>query len=399
MSSSASVISIEGLSKSYLTHPNPLKRLHAMFDRTQANGYEFHALKQVDLELKSGEVLGLIGRNGAGKSTLLQLICGTLTPTTGQVTVHGRVAALLELGAGFNPEFTGRENVFLYGSVLGLSRQELMARYDAIVSFAGIGDFIEQPVKTYSSGMYMRLAFSIATHIDPDILIIDEALSVGDGAFGRKSFERIMQLKERGCSIIFCSHSLYQVDALCHRAIWLDAGTVRMCGEPGEVISAYEEHVLHTSTPEKNLDSKHITGGHARITNSRVLCDGHTTHTRIQSGVSELRIDIEFRSDLSIPVPQAAVTIHLKDGTPVTSTSSYLSGQIAHRNAAGYSSVAVVFSPCELLQGRYLISIHLLCEQGIHVYESADAVASIEVVQESAEFGVARIPHTWITQQ
>lgn len=396
MSSDRPAIEIEHLSKSYLTHPSPLKRLYAMFDRRAADGHEFHALKQVHFQLHHGEVLGLIGRNGAGKSTLLQLICGTLTPTTGRVKVRGRIAALLELGAGFNPEFTGRENVFLYGTVLGLSRRELFARYDAIVEFAGIGGFIEQPVKTYSSGMYMRLAFSIATHIDPDILIIDEALSVGDGAFGRKSFERIMQLKERGCSIIFCSHSLYQVDALCHRAIWLEAGEMRMCDRPGPVISAYEEHLLTLQQADEPVTPTITSEGHARITGTRIFYDGQTTQKILRSGASELRIDIDFRSDRAIPIPHAAVTIHLKDGSTVTSTGTHLGGLIASRDASGHSTVSVTFSPVALLQGRYLISIHLLCERGIHIYESAESVASFEVLQNTAERGIARIPHQWV---
>ena len=390
------VIKIENVSKSYMTHPNPLRRLYAMFDRSVAEGYEFFALKQAHFELQKGEVLGLIGRNGAGKSTLLQLICGTLTPTTGRIIVRGRVAALLELGAGFNPEFSGRENIFLYGTVLGLTYRELLTRYDQIVEFAGIGTFVEQPVKTYSSGMYMRLAFSIATHIDPDILIIDEALSVGDGAFGRKSFKRIMDLKDRGCSIIFCSHSLYQVDALCHRAIWLEAGVVQMCDKPGEVISAYEEYLLQSEAPQTISANTKTTLGHARILATRIFCDNQTTYLELESGVSELRIEIDVRSDLAIPAPHAAVSIHLKDGTTVTSTSSHLSGLVSARDDKGISKLAVIFSPCQLLQGRYLISIHLFCENGIHVYESADAVATINVRQKSAERGVARLPHRWV---
>ena len=396
MLSDCPVIEIENVSKSYMTHPSPLRRLYAMFDRSAAEGYEFFALKQAHFELQKGEVLGLIGRNGAGKSTLLQLICGTLTPTTGRITIRGRIAALLELGAGFNPEFSGRENIFLYGTVLGLTHRELLTRYNQIVEFAGISAFIEQPVKTYSSGMYMRLAFSIATHIDPDILIIDEALSVGDGAFGRKSFERIMELKDRGCSIIFCSHSLYQVDALCHRAIWLEAGVVQMCDRPGEVISAYEEYLLQTEAPKTISTDTKTSLGHARILATRIFCDNETTSLKLESGVSELRIEIDIRSDLAIPVPHAAVSIHLKDGSTVTSTSSHLSSLVTARDEEGKSKLAVIFSPCQLLQGRYLISIHLFCEKGIHVYESADAIATIDVSQQSVERGIARPPHRWV---
>ena len=206
------------LGKTFELYTRPVDRLwQLLWGRRRRFSKPFVALNDVSFSLKRGEVLGLVGRNGAGKSTLLQLICGTLQPTAGEVAVNGRVAALLELGAGFNPEFTGRENVFLNAAVMGLSTAEIDARYDEIVSFSGIGDFINQPVKTYSSGMYMRLAFAVATAVDPDILVIDEALSVGDGAFARKSFDRIMALRERGATILFCSHSMYQIEAIC---IW-----------------------------------------------------------------------------------------------------------------------------------------------------------------------------------
>jgi len=182
----------------------------------------------VSFEIAKGDVIGILGVNGAGKSTLLQLVCGTLTATHGEVLVKGRIAALLELGAGFNPEFTGRENVFMSAAIMGLTQDEVTARFEDIVEFSGIRDFIDQPVKTYSSGMYVRLAFSVATHVDPDILVIDEALSVGDGHFARKSFDRIMALKARGCTILFCSHSIYQLEALCQQALWLDQGQVKL---------------------------------------------------------------------------------------------------------------------------------------------------------------------------
>ena len=237
---SSLAISAQHLSKTFLLYDRPIDRLKQMVMRGRRRYYkDFAALHDVTFELQKGEVLGLVGRNGAGKSTLLQLICGTLTPTHGQVTVHGRVAALLELGAGFNPEFSGRENIYLNASILGLTKVEIDERYDAIVDFSGIADFIYQPVKTYSSGMYVRLAFSIATSVNPDILVIDEALSVGDGAFARKSFDRIMRLKESGATILFCSHSMYQIEALCTRAIWLEKGNVMQLGSPASVVASY----------------------------------------------------------------------------------------------------------------------------------------------------------------
>ena len=197
----------EQLGKHYRIYAQAIDRLKQfIWGHRRQYFREFNALTNASFSLKKGEVLGVIGQNGAGKSTLLQLIAGTLTPSQGTLQVNGRVAALLELGAGFNPEFTGAQNIKMYGMLMGLSEQEVEERFDEIVAFSGIEAFIDQPVKTYSSGMFVRLAFSIATSVDPDILIIDEALSVGDGAFARKSFDRIMSLREKGVTIIFCSH-------------------------------------------------------------------------------------------------------------------------------------------------------------------------------------------------
>jgi lipopolysaccharide transport system ATP-binding protein len=205
---------------------------------------EFWALKDVSFEIKKGETVGIIGRNGSGKSTLLQLICGTLFPTGGSVETNGRIAALLELGSGFNPEFTGRENVYLNGAVLGLSKEEIDARFDAIAAFADIGDFIEQPVKTYSSGMFVRLAFAIQANVDPEILIVDEALAVGDAYFVHRCMLRFNELQKSGTTILFVSHDANSVRNLCSRAIWLVDGNIREEGNASTVVDAYLAHLF-----------------------------------------------------------------------------------------------------------------------------------------------------------
>jgi lipopolysaccharide transport system ATP-binding protein len=202
---------------------------------------EFWALRDVGFEVRKGETVGIVGRNGSGKSTLLQMICGTLNPTAGAVTVRGRIAALLELGAGFNPEFTGRENVRLSGLLYGLSERELNARFGAICDFAEIGDFIDRPVKTYSSGMYVRLAFSVAINVSPDVLVVDEALSVGDEAFQRKCFARIDRIRKGGATVLFVSHAAGTVTELCNRALLLDRGELLTQGSPKYVVSRYQK--------------------------------------------------------------------------------------------------------------------------------------------------------------
>ena len=237
--SSEPTIRVRGLGKAYSIYHRPLDRLKQFVVGGHKKFYdEYWALRDLNLEVYRGETVGVIGRNGSGKSTFLQLVYGTLAPTTGTREIKGRVAALLELGAGFNPEFTGRENVYLAASLLGLSRGQIDARLEAILAFAGIGDFIDQPVKTYSSGMYARLAFAVAAHVDADVLIVDEILSVGDAAFTQKCMRFVRRFKENG-TILFVSHDTGAVINLCDRCIWLEGGELREAGPAKEVCENY----------------------------------------------------------------------------------------------------------------------------------------------------------------
>lgn len=233
-------IRVVNLSKCYHIYDRPRDRLLQMLMRGRKQFYrEFWALKDISFEVKKGETVGIVGRNGSGKSTLLQLICGTLNPTSGIIQTNGRIAALLELGSGFNPEFTGRENVYMNAALLGLSKEEVDARFNDITTFADIGQFIDQPVKTYSSGMVVRLAFAVQSQINPDILVVDEALAVGDAKFQSKCFERLRQLKENGTSILLVTHSSEQIVTHCSNAILLDNGVQVETGEPKRVINRY----------------------------------------------------------------------------------------------------------------------------------------------------------------
>lgn len=248
--SSDVTIKVDNLSKCYSVYAQPadrlkqflLPKLGRMVKRTTKHYFsEFWALKNVSFEIMRGETIGIVGRNGGGKSTLLQMICGTLTPTQGTVVTNGRIAALLELGSGFNPEYTGRENVYLNGSLMGLKREEIEQRFNDIVAFADIGDFIDQPVKTYSSGMVVRLAFSVSVNVEPQILVVDEALAVGDELFQRKCFSRIAELKEKGTTILFVSHSAGAVVELCDRALLLDGGELLWQGKPRVAVINYQK--------------------------------------------------------------------------------------------------------------------------------------------------------------
>lgn len=236
-------ISVQNVSKCFKRYRHPVDRLKEIFWPGKTRADQFWALRNINLEVPRGITLGIVGCNGSGKSTLLQILVGTLAPTTGSVRVNGRVSALLELGSGFNPEFTGRQNVFFNGQLLGLSQEQIEGKFDDIAAFADIGDFIDQPVKTYSSGMFVRLAFAVATSVEPDILVVDEALSVGDEAFQRKCFARIESIQERGGTILFVSHSGGTVIELCDSAILMDSGEMLLYHTPKVAIDKYYQLV------------------------------------------------------------------------------------------------------------------------------------------------------------
>lgn len=393
----------EGLGKTYHLYARPTDRLKQLFaPRAKTYYREFSAVGPVTFELRKGEVLGIVGTNGSGKSTLLQLICGVLEPTMGSVKVNGRIAALLELGAGFNPEFSGRENIYLNATILGLSSAEIESKIEGIVDFSGVRDFIDQPVKTYSSGMYVRLAFSIATSVEPDILVIDEALSVGDGAFARKSFDRIMQLKERGTTILFCSHNIYQVEALCQRVLWLDKGKVGAFGESAAVCQQYNQFLEQDPvTPAGSQGDTPadapvpVIDGSARIAKVEVLADGSSVSPlKIHSMASTLKVNVSFNISPSLPPPSVAIIITDASGRNITSCSTYYDKVSLWRDSQGDGHVTVVFPKVHLLRGVYAIQVYLMCEKAIHIYDFVRC-AEFTVVQPGLEIGIVALQREW----
>ena len=398
------VLRAQNLGKDYVLYNRIRSRLrHLLF--SQGGGSKvFHALQGVKLELCPGESLGVIGQNGAGKSTLLQLLCGTLTPSHGTLEVRGRIAPLLELGAGFNMEFTGRENIFMNAAVLGLSHGEILGRLQEIIDFADIGEFIDQPVRTYSSGMYVRLAFAIATRISPDILVIDEAISVGDGQFARKSFDRILQLREEGVTLLFCSHSMFQVEALCERALWLHQGKVMAYGPSSQVVVQYNAWLnAQQVQPESGQAPATLTRGHATLSHVEVGVDGiwsgrlnkETLLAPLHSGKSQLALRIQFNSDPALSAPTLAMVISTADGRMLASACSWIDGASIKRNQAGAGGATLVYDNLPLLKGKYTLSIYLMCERGLHVYDAAEHVTTITVSQEHLEQGMVSLPHLW----
>jgi len=407
--SSDSIIRLRNVSKCYQIYENPRDRLLQMLMRGRKQYFrEFWALKDLSLKVEPGEVIGIIGRNGSGKSTLLQLICGTLSPTHGDIEVKGRVAALLELGAGFNPDFSGRENIYLNATLSGLSDREIQASMNNIIDFSGIRDFIDQPVKTYSSGMYVRLAFSVAINVDPDILVIDEALAVGDGEFSRRSFDRIMQLRDAGKTILFCSHSLYQVEALCDHVIWLDGGLVIEQGETGKVTHAYSSYLSSMIDQTKNelVDVKETSpsGSEAQIARlSLVELSMNdlpaSRNIQVASCQDTVKVKVVFESDLAYAIPSVGIVIADRNEKNITSAGSHIDEFSIARSAEGKSCVEATFPTFPLLKGEYFVYVFLLCERGIHVYDYANAFGCITVTQNHLEQGVVSIPHCWGSEE
>jgi lipopolysaccharide transport system ATP-binding protein len=406
-------IELHGVGKAYPKHVNPVTAMwRVLTDNPATDADQFWALRPTTFSVHRGEVLGLVGHNGAGKSTLLQMISGTLRPTVGALRIYGRITALLELGAGFNPEFSGRENIMLNGPLSGFSYADLKQRVEEIIDFSGIRDFIDQPVKTYSSGMFVRLAFSLATSVDPDILIVDEALSVGDAEFSRKSFDRIMAMRGRGTTILFCSHSAYQIESMCTRAIWLDHGQVRMMGAPADVVSAYQEHLEKLASTRatplpgpSSVSAAQALGapapgmtGHAQLRGLTAACDGVTgSALTVYSAQSTLEVTFEFDSDPTLPAPGVAVTLNAPEGKILASTGTWIDGVTLERSAAGRGIATVRFSNIPMLKGRYYLSGYLYCERGLHNYAAVEHFATLEVKQQHLEQGVVTLPHSWHT--
>jgi lipopolysaccharide transport system ATP-binding protein len=315
MSSDAAVV-VQDLSKVHRIYDRPVDRLlHMLPWRRRQHYREFWALRNVSLTIGRGETVGIIGRNGSGKSTLLQLIAGTATPSSGSVRGNGRIAALLELGSGFNPEFTGRENVYLNGAILGLSAAEIGKRFAEITDFAGIGDFIDQPTKVYSSGMLVRLAFAVSVCVEPDILIVDEALSVGDAAFQFKCLDRLETMAKKGMTLLFVSHDMAMVKRFCHRAYYLQAGEVRASGSPEEMAELYlldmrDEQRRSASGGAVSVTRKAFLGAHdgiafgsdeGRIASACFTNTGSLYSSFVYGETVEVRIEVQVRDTVALP--------------------------------------------------------------------------------------------------
>ncbi len=382
-------ISVKNLTKTYriFGHPGDRIKQALTFGRMRFHR-EFTALKDVSLEIKKGETVGIIGRNGSGKSTLLQLICGILKPTVGSVSVNGRISALLELGAGFNPEFTGRENVYFQGAMMGLAKEIMLERFNDIATFADIGDFIDQPVRTYSSGMFVRLAFATAIHIDPDILVVDEALAVGDIAFQRKCFERLGQLlADKQRIVLLVSHDLRQVERFCSRVIFLHNGRVMADGPAHDTCQIYCEKAnqdiklenITTSWSRAKIDSS----GEVELLSINIADQGGRDTQEIWSG-NPLCIRIRFRIFTPLIQPELIVGTQAVDMQFLSSSSTVELG-IPIRLETGEHLVEYFLDQFPLAPGRYFVRI-VLRDKNFRVIFAGEGLCPFLVMADSREF-------------
>ncbi|MDU7441327.1 MAG: ABC transporter ATP-binding protein, partial [Clostridium sp.] len=365
-------IKIENLSKVYKLYDKPVDRLKESFSLSKKSRHKnYYALNDVSLEVKKGEILGIVGTNGSGKSTILKIITGVLTPTSGKVRIEGKISALLELGAGFNPEYTGLQNIYLNGTMMGYSKEEIDKKIEDIVEFADIGDFINQPVKTYSSGMFARLAFAVSINVDPDILIVDEALSVGDTRFQKKCYRKMEELKKRK-TIILVTHDIGVISKFCDRVAWIERGILKEVGEPLEIAKKYTAYIMQSQLQHEELEqcekkeSKNdnrlinITGivesygdKKALITSIGLFQNDTLVQTIVPNELTKIVIGVEYKDIIFQPI--VGFTIKDRLGNIVFQSNSEVLQQEINSDKA-YIEYEFKFNFPELNIGQYTIS-------------------------------------------
>jgi ABC-type polysaccharide/polyol phosphate transport system ATPase subunit len=421
------VISVQNVSRLYRIYDKPSGRLKEILLRGRRKHHrEFWALRDVSLTIDPGETVGIIGRNGAGKSTLLQIIAGILKPTEGDVRVDGRLTALLELGSGFNAEYTGRENILLSGQILGFSEEEMRRRMEVIVQFAELEAFVDQPVKTYSTGMLMRLAFASAIHVDPDILIVDEALSVGDVYFQRKSLDRMEYFRKAGKTVLFVSHDPVLMQRFCDRAVWMEQGRVEMCGAAREVVTRYQAFCerleserlravarngsagsLGAREHEEILRHLQLTGsrwgnGRIRFTDIEIINRQGEARWIFKTGDSAtIRLHLEADDDYAAPV--LALDFYRYDGVFVGSINNLDTHPAPCSLRRGENLIELHIPALELMHNVYFLSLKVYPENGApHWNDPADVhhqMYQLNVITEGAFHGLLKFDAEWRSAQ
>jgi ABC-type polysaccharide/polyol phosphate transport system ATPase subunit len=360
---------------------------------------ELWAVQDVSMAVQPGETVGIVGRNGSGKSTLLKLASGIIRPTSGAVTVRGRLSALLELGAGFHPDLTGHENIFLNGSILGMSRDEIGAYYDDIVNFSELGEYIHMPVKHYSSGMYMRLGFSVAVHVRPDVLLVDEILAVGDQAFQDKCIERILELRRQGTTILFVSHSVDALRDLCSHLLWIDRGRVQASGPLPDVLAAYQEYLYGRGDgPPEGMEGRTFRRwgtGEIEIRGVRFVDAGGRQTWQFRTGEA-MTVEIDYLAHQPMEKPEFGLAIYRQDGVQVSGPNNHQSGRPFDVDT-GPGTVCYHIPSLPLLPATYLVTAAVHDGGRPHAYDSHHQGYSFRVVPSGAEkvHGLVNLGTNW----
>jgi len=396
MTSFKPVIEVDQVVKVFRTYATPADRLRKVL-RLGGRFLDHAALAGVSLRVAAGEAVGIIGQNGAGKTTLLKVVTGTTAPTLGRVEVRGRLASILELGAGFHPEFNGRDNAQLYGAMLGLDAPEMRGRMDTILEFAELGPFIDHPVKSYSTGMAMRLAFAVATHVDADILVVDEALAVGDGYFQKKCVDRILEIKAAGTTVLFCSHAMYHVSMFCDRAVWLEQGVVRQEGGTKEVVEAYEAFLLERGKRRLAGEGEESAVVEAsgtrvgRVVSVQALGPDGAAADDLSPGTA-LTVEIEVESIRSEEIYHVGIALDTVDGRCVLGVSSLWDGEPPLQGSRSYT-VRLTVPELPIAAGVFNLSAFLLDETGLHVHDQVVVPRAVRVSSSAWTPSLLSLPH------
>ena len=390
-------VSVSGLTKIYKSYASPWDRLWEALTRRPRH-QEFRALENVGFELPRGGGLAVVGENGAGKSTLLKILAGITVPTSGAVRVQGKVASILELGSGFHPELTGRQNIVLNAAMLGLSKDDLARRMPDIIDFSELGNFIDQPVKCYSTGMAMRLGFSIATQIEPDVLIIDEALSVGDGYFQKKCMDRLLHFVGRGGTLLFCSHAMYYVSVFCQRALWLRGGRVEALGPVLDVVRDYENYLVTksatTAAASTEAPPEPLRTGPARITDVRLPNAPAAPADPVYETERPWEVEIEWESENPRLPFHLGVGINRIDDVEVFSFATHMDGLPPFQGETRYTA-RLRLPRLPLVKGEFSLYVFLLDNEGLHIYDQRVLQRAFRVQSPAYSFGLVRAQHEW----
>ncbi len=382
-------------SKSYRAFARPWLRLAEAVLRRPLH-QEFRALEDVSFTLQRGESLGIIGENGAGKSTLLRLLAGVSRPSAGSVTVHGRTAAILELGGAFHPEFTGRQNIRINAALAGLDAHQVEEATPRIIAWSELGAFIDRPVKTYSTGMTMRLAFAVATQVEPEILIVDEALAVGDGYFQKKCIDQMTMLVESGTALLFCTHAMYYVSAFCARTMWLRGGRVEALGETREVVEGYERYLELRRAAAPVPPPEHTAGERpGRIVAAEVARAAHNDGAhRLEE---PFRVDVEWTSERPELHFHLGLGIDRRDGVQIAAFSTHYDGRSPFTGRVRYR-VTFELPALPITQGEFTLYVYLLDEAALHVYDQRLLPQALRVRSERYRTGLLDARHSWVEQ-